>query len=139
MTSATLCASSVIVKWRRQCLLLSLQLGSQTPCKLLDADHDDTRKYFFDDDQKTEISISAAGCFGEMKKTETSSKRRRVGRYAIVIADRHNARNDSSSRDRLYQLLLDEGLEINCKKTFCMVVSKERQRIQRATVYAMEL
>ena len=39
MTSAALCASSVIVKWRRQCLLLTLQLGSQTLCKLLDADH----------------------------------------------------------------------------------------------------
>ncbi len=47
MTSAALWASSVIVKWRRQCLLLSLQLGSQMLCKLLDADHDDTRKYFF--------------------------------------------------------------------------------------------
>ena len=71
MTSAALCVSSVIVKWRRQCLLLNLQFGSQTLCKVLDADHDDTRKYCFDDGQKTEISISAAGYFGEMKKTET--------------------------------------------------------------------
>ena len=63
-------------------------------CKILDADHDDTRKYVFDDGQKTEILISAAGYFGEMKKTETPSKRRRVGSYAIAIADRHNARND---------------------------------------------
>ena len=80
MTSAALCASSVIVKWRRQCLLLTLQLGTQTLCKLLDADHDDMRKYFFDDGQKMEISISAAEYFGEMKKTETPSKRRIVGR-----------------------------------------------------------
>ena len=57
---------------------------------------------FFDDGQKTEISISAAGYFSEMKKTETPSKRRRVGRYAIAIADRHNARNDFSRRYRLY-------------------------------------
>ena len=34
--------------------------------------------------QKTEISISADGDFGEMKKTETPSKSRRVGRYGIV-------------------------------------------------------
>ena len=39
-------------------------------------------KLFFDDGQKTEISISADGDFGDMKKTETPSKRRRVGRYA---------------------------------------------------------
>ncbi len=31
--------------------------------------------------QNTEISISADGDFGEMKKTETPSKSRRVGRY----------------------------------------------------------
>ena len=105
MTSAALCASSVIVLWRRQCILLSLQLGSQTLCKLLDADHDDTRKYFFDDGQKTEISISAAGYFGEMKNTETASERRIVGRYAIAIADRHNARNGFSRRDRQYYQL----------------------------------
>ncbi len=37
-----------------------------------------------------------------MKKMEIPSKRRRVGRYAIAIADRHNARNDFSRRDRLY-------------------------------------
>ena len=60
-----------------------MELGSQTLCKLLDADHDDTRKYFFDGGQKTEISISATGYFGEMKKTETPSKRRRVGRWVI--------------------------------------------------------
>ena len=102
MTSAALCASSVIVKWRRQCLLLTLQFGSQTLCKLLDADHDDTRKYFFDDGEKTEISISAAGYFSDMKKMETPSKRLRVGRYAIEIAVHHNARNDFSRRDRLY-------------------------------------
>ena len=60
-----------IVKWRRQRLLLSLQLGSQTLCKLLDADHEDTSKYFYDDGQKTEISISADGYFGEMKNTES--------------------------------------------------------------------
>ena len=82
--------------------LLTHQLGSQTLCKLLDADHDDTMKYFFDDGQRKEISISAAGYFGEMKKTETPSKRRRVGKYSIAIADRHNARNDFSRRDRLY-------------------------------------
>ena len=99
MTSAALCASSVIVKRRRQCLLLTLQLGSQTLCKLPHADHDDTRKYFFDDGQKTEISISAAGYFGEMKMAETPSKIRRFGRYVIAIADRHNARNDFSERD----------------------------------------
>ena len=92
----------MIVKWRRKCLLLSLQLVGQTLCKLLDADHDDTKKYFFDDGQKTEILISAAGYFSEMKKMETPSKRRRVGRYAIAIADRHNAGNDFSRRDRLY-------------------------------------
>ena len=34
----------------------------------------------FADAQKTEISVSADGDFGEMKKTETPSKRRRVGR-----------------------------------------------------------
>ena len=101
MTSAALCASSVIVKWRRQCLLLTLQLGSQMLCKLLDADHDNTRKYFFDYGQKTEISISEAGYFGEMKKTETPSTRWRVGRYAIAIADRQNARNDFSRRECL--------------------------------------
>ena len=97
---------SVIVKCRRQCLLLNLQLGSQTLCKLLDADHDDTKKYFFDDGQKTEISISAAGYFGEMKNSETPSKRRRFGRYAIAIADCHDSRNDFSRRDRLYYQLL---------------------------------
>ena len=32
--------------------------------------------------QKTEISISADGDFGQLKKTETPSKSRRVGRYA---------------------------------------------------------
>ena len=55
MTSAALCASSVglIVKGRRQCLLLTLQHGSQTLSRLLDADHDDKREYFFDDGQKT--------------------------------------------------------------------------------------
>ena len=35
--------------------------------------------------QKTEISISADGDFGEMKKTETPSKSRRVGRYVNWI------------------------------------------------------
>ena len=35
----------------------------------------------FVDAQKTEISVSADGDFGEMKKTETPSKRRRVDRY----------------------------------------------------------
>ena len=33
--------------------------------------------------QKTEISISADGDFSEIKKTETPSKSRRVGRYAL--------------------------------------------------------
>ena len=98
ITSAALCASSVTVKWRRQCLLLTLQLGRQTLYKLLD----DTRKYFFDDGQKTEISISAAGYFGEMKNTETPSKKLRVGRYTIAITDRRNALNDFPRRDRLY-------------------------------------
>ena len=36
------------------------------------------------DAQKTEISISADRDFSEIKKTETPSKRRRVGRYAYV-------------------------------------------------------
>ena len=36
-------------------------------------------KKFVDDGQKPEISISAEGDFGEMKKTETPSKSLRVG------------------------------------------------------------
>ena len=60
-----------LVKWRRQCLLLTFQLGSQTLCKRVDADHDDTSKHFFDDGQMSDISISADGYFGEMKKTES--------------------------------------------------------------------
>ena len=32
---------------------------------------------------RREISISADGDFGEMKKTDTPSKSRRVGRYAL--------------------------------------------------------
>ena len=74
--------SSGVVKLRRLCLLLTSQLGSNTLCKLLEADHDDQSNDFFDDSQKTEICISADGDFGEMKKTETPSKIRRVGRYA---------------------------------------------------------
>ena len=35
--------------------------------------------------QKTEISISADGDFGEMKKTETPSKRLRVGRWLLFL------------------------------------------------------
>ena len=70
---------------KRHSLLLILQLGSQTLCRLLDADHDDPCKDFCDDGQKTEIAISADGDFGEMKKMETPSKRRRVGRYADAI------------------------------------------------------
>ena len=56
--SAALCTCSGVVKWRIQCLRLTLQLGSQTLCKILDPDTDDPSKYFFDDGQKTEISIS---------------------------------------------------------------------------------
>ena len=37
----------------------------------------------FVDAQKTEISISAVGDFGEMEKTATPTKSRRVGRYAL--------------------------------------------------------
>ena len=40
------------------------------------------------DAQKTDISVSADGYFGEMKKTETPSKSRRVGRYVINIVER---------------------------------------------------
>ena len=57
------------------------QLGSHTLRKLLDADNDVPSNDFFDDGHTTEISISADGYFGEMKKTETPSKRWRVGRY----------------------------------------------------------
>ena len=38
-----------------------------------------TRAKNFHDGQQTEISISADGDFGEMKKMETLSERRRVG------------------------------------------------------------
>ena len=77
--------NSGVVKLKRHSLLLILQLGSQTLCRLLDADRDDPCKDFFDDGQKTEIAISVDGDFGEMKKMETPSKRRRVGRYADAI------------------------------------------------------
>ena len=40
-------------------------------CKLLEADHDDQRKYIFYGGQKTEISVSADGDICEMKKTES--------------------------------------------------------------------
>ena len=53
-----------------------LRLTSQTHCEVLEADHDDPSKGFFDDGQKTEISFSADGDFGEIKKTETPLKRR---------------------------------------------------------------
>ena len=42
---------------------MTFQLGSQTLCKRLEAGHDDPSKDFFDDGQKTEISISAGGRF----------------------------------------------------------------------------
>ena len=58
-----------------------MQLG-QPLCKRLDANRDDPSKDFFDDGQKTEISISADGDFGEMKKTETSSTK--VGELACM-------------------------------------------------------
>ena len=51
------------------------QLGSQTLCKLLDADHDDPSNDIFDNGQNTEISICAHGDFGEMKKTESWQSR----------------------------------------------------------------
>ena len=76
---AALCTSSGVVKCRKQFILLTLQLGSQTLYKRLDANHDDLSKYIFDDGQKKEFSISAVGDFGEMKNT----KSRRVGRYAL--------------------------------------------------------
>ena len=59
-THLLLCTTSGVVKWRIQWLLLTLQLGSQTICRLLDADHDDTSKDFFDDGQKTEILVRRA-------------------------------------------------------------------------------
>ena len=65
--------SNDLASWRRLCLLLTLQLGSQTLCKLLGADHDDQRRHF--------RRWSKDGDFGEMKNTETRSKRRRIGRY----------------------------------------------------------
>ena len=86
---ASAVTSSRFVKWRRPCLLLTLQLRSQTLCKLLDADHDDPRNDFFDDVKKTEISVSADGDFGEMKKTETPSKRRIVGRHDSCMSISH--------------------------------------------------
>ena len=52
--------------------------------KRLEADHDDPSKKNVDDVQKTEISISADGHFGDMKKalTRDPSKRPRVCMYA---------------------------------------------------------
>ena len=69
MKRASAATSSVFVKWRIQCLLLTLQLGNQMLCKLLDVDHDDPSKDFFDDVQNTELSVSADGDSGEIKKT----------------------------------------------------------------------
>ncbi len=37
----------------------------------------------FVDAQKTDISVSVEGDFGEMKKTETPSKRQIFGRYVV--------------------------------------------------------
>ena len=54
------------------------------PKASIEADHDDQSKNIFDDGQKTEMSISADGDFCVLKKTETPSKRRRVGRYALI-------------------------------------------------------
>ena len=62
----------------------AFQLGSQTPCKHLEADHDDPSTDCFDDSQNMEISVTADGYSGEMKKRETPSKSRRVGRFVLV-------------------------------------------------------
>ena len=88
-------------------LLLTFQLGSQTLCKLLEADHDDPSKDFFDDGQKTEISISADGDFGEMKKTETPSKRRRESWQVCYKA--FTATSLMSYIDRIYSCLMQSN------------------------------
>ena len=68
-TSPALCISSGVVEWRIPCLCLPLtfQPGSQTLRKLQEADLDDQSKDVFNNDQKTEISISADGDFREIK------------------------------------------------------------------------
>ena len=93
---------SNIVKWRRQCLLLTLQLGSQTLCKLLDADHDGTRKYFVDDGQKTDISISAAGYFGDMKRRRHRPKDGELAGVLLRLPTATTFAMISQRRDRLY-------------------------------------
>ena len=84
MTYVATCTSYGVVKWRRQCLHLTLQLENQKLRKLIEAGHDDPSK---DDVQKTEILISADGDFGEMKNTGTPSKRRTVGWHRFVHVD----------------------------------------------------
>ncbi len=67
------CSEELPLNCSGPCLLLTFQFGSLTLCKLQEADHGDQRKDFFDDGQKTEISISADGDFCVMKKAETPS------------------------------------------------------------------
>ena len=81
--SPALCPFRELSKRRRQCLLLTLSIRSQTYCKPLEADHDDSRKYFFDDGQKTEISISADRDFGVMKKDRDSVRKKLAGMISL--------------------------------------------------------
>ena len=64
-------------------------------------------------EQKTDISISADGDFGEMKKTKkTPSKSRRVGRYSIICLFQCNALDNSNGSLTVCQVVF-----LKCKES----------------------
>ena len=113
-----------------------------TTCKTIKKKaKEDIRKHNLDEIRET---IEASNSLKKVRRTHSIGKNRMVtllDKHGREIQEQHKImeRIDDTALiadseegiQRLLDLVLDassdEGLEINCKKTFCMVVSKERQ------------
>ena len=89
--SATFCTSSGVVKRRRPCLLLTFQLGSQTVCKHLEADHDDLSRRF-------RLKRQRIGRYAERRERESRVRKER--RWIEEREEKRDRRDRGENREK---------------------------------------